>query len=117
MEGRSTLCPGGIEGFSVGATPCGRPRGYLTEERWRHIVEIHDEMADAREYLLATIRAGQRRQDAFDPSKYKYTKRFSDLPFGFTHVVVVVKFSRRENSQSTEKPNNFVLTAYQVSRR
>lgn len=90
---------------------------YLTEERWRHIVETHDEMEDYREHLFLTIRTGQRRQDAFDPSKYKYTKRFSDLPFGFTHVVVVVKFSHRENSQRTKRPNNFVLTAYQVSRR
>ena len=34
----------------------------------------------------------------------------------FTHVIVVVTFSRRTDQQGTERTNNFVLTAYQVSR-
>jgi hypothetical protein len=90
---------------------------YLTDERWGHIVETHDEMVDYRDHLFTTVRTGQRRQDAFDPLKYKYTQRFVDLPEEFTHVVVVVKFSRREDSQGVERPDNFILTAYQVSRR
>jgi hypothetical protein len=63
-----------------------------------------------------TVRTGQRRQDPLDPTKYKYSKRFRDLPTGFTYLVVVVKFAWRE-SQGRETPNNFILTAYQVSRR
>jgi hypothetical protein len=90
---------------------------YLTDERWEHIVETHDEMSGYRTHIFTTLRSGQRRQDAFDPSKYKYTKQFTDLPEEFTHVVVVVKFTQRENLLGTEKTNNFVLTAYQVSRR
>ena len=89
---------------------------YLTDERWEHIVETHEEMLSYRNHLFATLRTGQRRQDAFDPSKYKYTKQFLDLPEGFTHVVVVVKFTRRGDSQGLERSNNFILTAYQVSR-
>lgn len=80
-------------------------------------METHGEMSDYRQHIFTTVRTGQRRQDAFDPGKYKYSKRFTDLQEGFTHVVVVVKFSHREDSQEVEKPNNFVLTAYQVSRK
>jgi hypothetical protein len=90
---------------------------YLTDERWEHIVETHEEMVGYRGHIFAVLRTGQRRQDALDPSKYKYTKRFTDLPKGFTHVVVVVKFIHRQDAQGIERPNNFILTAYQVSRR
>ena len=89
---------------------------YLTDERWAHILETHDEMMNYRPQVLMTVRAGQRRQDRFDPTKYKYSKRFRDLPEGFTHLVVVVKFAWREELEE-ELPNNFILTAYQVSRR
>ncbi|MBI3246078.1 MAG: hypothetical protein HYZ50_06190 [Deltaproteobacteria bacterium] len=89
---------------------------YLTDERWEHIVETHEEMVGYRGRIFTTLRTGQSRQDAFDPSKYKYTKRFTDLPEDFTHVVVVVKFTQHEDAQGIERPNNFILTAYQVSR-
>ncbi len=88
---------------------------YLTDERWQHILETHEEMTNHRGYLFETLRTGQRRQDEFDPSKYKYSKKFIDLPGDFTHVVVVVKFSQQVTARG-EVPNNFVLTAYQVSR-
>ena len=90
---------------------------YLTDERWAHIVETHEEMMNFRRHVLMTVGAGRRRQDAFDPTKYKYSKRFRDLPEGFTYLVVIVKFAWREEHQERETPNNFVLTAYQVSRR
>jgi hypothetical protein len=90
---------------------------YLTDERWEHIVETHDEMVGYRTHIFTTLCSGQRRQDAFDPSKYKYTKRFTDLPEEFTRLVVVVKFTQRKDALGTEGANNFVLTAYQVSRR
>jgi len=89
---------------------------YLTDERWAHIVETHEEMINHRRQVLMTVGAGQRHQDAFDPTKYKYSKRFRVLPEGFTHLVVVVKFAWREERQGLATPNNFILTAYQVSR-
>ena len=46
---------------------------YLTDERWAHILETHDEMMNYRPQVLMTVRAGQRRQDPFDPTKYKYS--------------------------------------------
>jgi hypothetical protein len=88
---------------------------YLTDERWQHILETHEEMANFRRYLFETLRTEQRRQDAFDPSKYKYSKKFTDLLDDFTHVVVVVKFSG-QGIMRGEIPNNFILTAYQVTR-
>jgi hypothetical protein len=89
---------------------------YLTDERWAHIVETHDEMMDYRRHVLMTVRTGQRQQDRFDPTKYKYSKRFRDLLEGFTHLVVVVKFAWREGNEG-QTANNFVLTAYQISRK
>ena len=88
---------------------------YLTDERWAHIVETHDEMIDYRRHVLIAVRTGQRRQDPFDPAKYKYSKRFRDLAEGFTHLVVIVKFAWRRGSEGVIA-NNFILTAYQVSR-
>ncbi len=88
---------------------------YLTDERWQHILETHEEMTNFREYLFETLRTGQRRQDAFDLSKYTYSEKFTDLPDDFTHVVVVVKFSQQVTARG-EISNNFVLTAYQVTR-
>lgn len=89
---------------------------YLTDERWRHILETHEEMIYFRQQLVETLRNGQRRQDRFDPSKYKYSKPFPDLLDDFTHIIVVVKFSQRRTTRGVERSNNFVLTAYQVSR-
>lgn len=89
---------------------------YLTEERWHHILETHDEMRDYRDALVQTLRAGERRQDAFDMSKYKYSLPFADLPEAFTHIVVVVKCTHRVTGRGEDVPNNFVLTAYQVAR-
>ena len=91
-------------------------RIYLTDERWRHIIDIHREMTQCRVHVLKTLRLGRRRQDPLDPAKYKYSRTFDDLPTNSTHVVVVVKFESRFRSEKTEESNNFVLTAYLVSR-
>jgi len=84
----------------------------LTEERWEHIIEFHEEMQEYREHVLTTLRRGQRRQDPIDPTGYSYVYAFDDLEEGYTHVVVIVKFGFRETAQGTMR-NNFVLTAYQ----
>lgn len=62
-------------------------------------------------HVLETLRRGQRKQDALDPAKYKYSQRFSDLPLPYTHMVVVVKFGWRGSPPAV---NAFVLTAYLI---
>jgi hypothetical protein len=79
-------------------------------------VETYEEMVGYRNHVFAVLRTARRRQDALDSSKYKYTKRFTDLPEEFTHLVVVVKSTQRRDSLGTERGNNFVLTACQLSR-
>ncbi len=85
---------------------------YLTDERWEHILEFHEEMIDFRDELSTTLRQGRRRQDSLDPSVYTYFHPFDYLPGGNTHIIVIVKFSSR-SANGTEEANNFVLTAYQ----
>jgi hypothetical protein len=79
----------------------------LTDERWRHIVTYHPELEDLRDEVLETIRKGVRRQDAVEPEKYKYLRKFADLPLDYTHLVAVVKMVR----------NNFILTAYGIEKK
>jgi hypothetical protein len=90
-------------------------RIYLTEERWQHALD-HPGMSEALlDAVLATIRAGHRRQDRYEPDKYKYSRAFDDLPGGYTHMVVLVKFGWTREDPTGE--NNFVLTAYLVRKR
>ena len=46
-------------------------------------------------------------QDPIDSHKYKYAFPVEDLPFGLTHIVVVVRIAARK----------FVLTAYGIERK
>ncbi len=79
----------------------------FTNERWWHIVTYHPELEDYREEIEETIRNGIRRQDVVEQDKYKYVKKFANLPLDYTHLVVVVKLIR----------NNFVLTAYGIEKK
>lgn len=86
---------------------------YLTEERWEHALDhpgMHEGLLD---YVMETLKKGERKQDAYDPLKFKYSYGFSSLPMSYTHIVVVVKFGW---SGVAEKPNNFVLTAYLIEK-
>ncbi len=85
---------------------------YLTDERWRHIIEQHPEMINYKPHLVRTIRDGKRNQHHLQLDTFVYTKRFDDLPRGMTHVFVIVKFGFI-NLQDGSVSNNFVLTAYQ----
>ena len=67
------------------------------------------------EQVLETLRTGNRKQDAYAPAKFKYTKVFRDLPMDYTHIVVVVKFAWKKEAPYVA--NNFVLTAYLVRKR
>ncbi len=77
---------------------------YLTEERWRHIVERHEELADHFDDVLDTIRKGRRNQDAILPYKYTYLWPCDHLPAGYNRIVVIVMFK--------EEDNNFIITAW-----
>ena len=79
----------------------------LTDERWQHIIEWHPELEEFQEEVLETIRRGRRRQDPMDQQKYKYIRRVEGLPFGLTHIVVVVRIAARK----------FVLTAYGIEKK
>ena len=85
---------------------------YLTDERWEHILEFHEEMIDFRDELSIALKQGRRRQDPLDPSVYTYFHSFDYLPGANTHIIVIVKFSSR-STNGIEEANNFVLTAYQ----
>ena len=79
----------------------------LTDERWQHIIEWHPELEGFEEDILETIRKGRRRQDSIDPHKYKYMYPVQGLPFGLTHIVVVVRIAARK----------FVLTPIRICQR
>jgi hypothetical protein len=85
---------------------------YLTDERWRHIVNEHSEMFNYKPHLLKTLRDGKRKLHRLELDVFVYTKRFTDLKPGMTHVVAIVKFSFNRKG-AVGIPNNFVLTAYQ----
>lgn len=87
---------------------------YLTAERWEHALEHPGMSNELLESVLDTVRKGVRKQDEYDPTKYKYSKAFSNLLLDYTHVVVVVKFGWQ--GDAPERPNNFVLTAYLVQK-
>jgi hypothetical protein len=86
---------------------------YLTDERWAHVCEEHPEMQSYDGAVLETIEKGRRFQDSVRPDVFLYYRDFEDLPVANTTVVVVVRFGFRPDG--TE--NNFVVTAYQISRR
>lgn len=89
-------------------------RIYLTEERWQHALDHLGMHEGLLEEVLETVCLGRRKQDAFDPAKYKYVRTYPNLPGSYTHVVVVVKFGVMRKEPIRE--NNFVLTAYLVER-
>lgn len=86
---------------------------YLTWERWEHALGHPGMDEGVLDNVIETLRKGRRKQDRYDPTKFKYTQSFVDLPMSYTHVEVVVKFSWQGAPPRT---NNFVLTAYLVEK-
>ena len=86
---------------------------YLTWERWQHALDHPGMDEGLLESVLETLRKGRRKQDAYDPAKFKYLHKFPDLPMSYTHSVVVVKFGWRG---TPAEANNFVLTAYLIEK-
>ena len=77
---------------------------YMTEERWRHIVKRHEELAAHFDDVLDAIRQGRRSQDAILPYKYIYLWPCDRLLPEYNRIVVIVIFK--------EEDNNFVVTAW-----
>ena len=88
---------------------------YLTEERWEHITNPmnHPEMLEFENELRETIRLGARKQEALNPQKYRYSKKFDDLTSENTHIIAVAVMSFSISEDENVTPNNFVVTAYQ----
>lgn len=74
----------------------------LTDERWQHIIDGHWELTNLVEQVLETVRLGRRKQSGTDPNKYRYFRKFSNLPYGYTRIYVIVRLA----------PKKFVITAY-----
>jgi len=90
----------------------GRPI-YLTEERWQHIVERHDELSHHLQDVLDTIRYGRRRQDPLNPQVYHYYRMCESLPHDFIGIEVIVVFRfTTEHGQTVS--NNFVVSAWGI---
>jgi hypothetical protein len=88
---------------------------YISEQVWEHIIapENHPEMADYEEYLRETLQKGHRRQDLFNPRKYRYSYAFDDLCEDNTHLVAIVLFGFTKDRQLDRiVPNNYVVTAF-----
>lgn len=81
---------------------------YLTEERWLHILDRHDELIGRLDDVLDTVCYGQRRQEVLEPQKYRYRRAYDDLPHGDNHIVVIVMFLHNDAGAS----NNFIVTAW-----
>jgi hypothetical protein len=89
-------------------------RIYIAEERWQHALDHPGMHEGLLKPVLETIGLDWRKQDPYDPAKYKYSKAFAGLPDDYTHIVVVVKFGALQEDPTLE--NNFVLTNYLVER-
>lgn len=78
---------------------------YLTEERWRHICARHKPLANHLDDVLATLRAGRRRQDPIQPFKYFYHRRCDTLPGAYNTITLVVLYSADDRYVVTGWPS------------
>ena len=85
---------------------------YLTEERWRHILESRPELEPLFDKFIETIRTGRRKQDGLIPNEYRYMKQFEELLPENNHIVVVVIFKTQLDEAGNYMPNNFVVTGW-----
>jgi hypothetical protein len=86
---------------------------YLTDERWRHIIDGHPEMRDCEQALQQAIRLGLRTQEPLAPQKFRYSRAVPGLPDGNTHVVAIVLFRFEEGADGLVRRNNYAVTAFQ----
>lgn len=79
---------------------------YLTEERWRHIVDGHPEMQGCEGQLRDAVRYGRRIQESANPEKYRYKRSVDGLPSGNTHVAAIVRLGFGTGEGGRIVPNN-----------
>lgn len=87
---------------------------YVTDERWVHILERHEELVGLFDEVIATLQYGKRRQEVLDPNRYRYYRPCGLLPPEFNHIVVAVVFRYQTSSTGIVQPNNFVTSAWGV---
>ncbi len=85
---------------------------YLTEERWRHILESRPELEPYLELFLQVLRTGRRQQDPLLANEYRYYKRFDELLPENNHLIVVVVFKKQPDDNGKYIANNFVVTGW-----
>ncbi len=85
---------------------------YLTEERWKHILESRPELEPHFDRFLETLRMGRRKQEPLIPNKYRYYRRFDELLPENNHLVLIVVFKTRLDEDGEFVPNNFVVTGW-----
>ena len=90
---------------------------YITEERWKHIIEEHEELRGHFDDVLDAVCKGRRHQEPLDPQSYRYYWRCDSLPEGYTHIMVIVAFRFRILPDRTVEPNNFIVTAWGKAKR
>jgi len=87
---------------------------YLTDERWEHILDRHEELIGLFGEVIETLQFGKRRQEVLDPNRYRYYQPCALLPPEFNHIVVAVVFRYQESPNDIVRPNNFVTSAWGV---
>jgi hypothetical protein len=85
---------------------------YLTEERWRHILESRPELESHLNLFLEVLRTGRRQQDPLLPNEYRYYKRFDALLPENNHLIMIVVFRKKLDDSGEYVPNNFVVTGW-----
>jgi hypothetical protein len=85
---------------------------YITEERWRHILESRPELESLFDQFLETVKTGRRKQDALIPNEYRYFKHFDELLPDNNHLVVIVIFKMGLDAHGNYTPNNFIVTGW-----
>lgn len=79
---------------------------YLTEERWKHILEGHPEILPLKVNLREVLEASDFiTRSLYDPEIFLYYKFYTNIWNG-KYIVVVIKKNKR----------NFMLTAYITDR-
>ena len=59
-----------------------------------HIIDPlnHPEMEDYEEQLKEAVQTSTGKQDLLNPQKYRYSKKFENLPANNIHIVTIVLF-------------------------
>lgn len=90
---------------------------YLTEQQWEHIISGHGELRRHHADVLTTVRLGHRQQQPKNPQTYVYRWGCDSLPPPFNGILVVVAFRFEQQADISQRPNNFMITAWGIMMR